>query len=79
MEHMLIIGLRGDGPPIDFTCLAQPSLERAQTRGGGMVLDTARGQLHRTALYGKGGTRGLDLDIVENYVVRTLSWTVLSE
>ena len=29
LEHMMVIAVKGEGQPVDFTCLAQPTLERA--------------------------------------------------
>ena len=81
-EHMVVIAVEANGPPIDFSCLAQPRIEQAEaarTRGGEGkdMLETPLGGLFKSALYGRGTTRGLDVDAVENYALRLLSWQVL--
>jgi hypothetical protein len=79
LEHLLLIAVKGEGPPIDFSCLAQRSLERAEAveRGiGRSSLATPLGRLLKSAVYAQGATRGLDLIDADAQVLRLLSWTV---
>lgn len=79
LEHVVIIAVQGEGAPVDFSCLAQPTLERAKVkvaaRGGGPdALASPLGQLFRNALYGGGvGRRGLGADDVDKYALKLLS------
>ncbi|MCC6418852.1 MAG: caspase family protein [Gemmataceae bacterium] len=81
LEHMLVIAVRADGPPVDFTCLAQPTLERAEqaaTRGAArQTLASPLGRLFQNALYARGATRGLDAEAIDNHALRLLSWRVV--
>lgn len=80
LEHVVAIAVRGKGQPIDFTCLAQSKLEKAEeaaTRGGGsQALHSPLGGLLKKALYAQGATRGLDMVEADTQVLRLLSWTV---
>ncbi len=74
-----MIAVKADGQPVDFTCLAQPSLARAAdaaTRGGRAPLATPLGRFLKHALYANGAVRGLDLVEADAPVLRLLSWTV---
>jgi hypothetical protein len=80
LEHMVVIAVKGEGQPIDFTCLEQPTLARAEdvaTRGAGRpAFGSPLGKLLRNALYAGGTTRGLDMEEVDSQVLRLLSWSV---
>lgn len=80
LEHVVVIAVKAEGQPIDFTCLAQPTLEKAQesaTRGGGkQPLNSRLGGLLRKALYAQGASRGLDIVEADTQVLRLLSWSV---
>lgn len=79
-EHMVAIAVRAEPQrmPVDFSCLCQPSIEKAQaTRGAVQDLDTPLGRLFKNALFARGGTRGLDCTSIDRHAVRVLSWKVL--
>lgn len=81
-EHMLLLAVRAENPaePVDFHCLAQPSLER--TRGNPAIargLDTPLGRLLRQAVFADGQTRGLGDVELGSYAVRRLTWEVVRE
>ena len=79
-EHMLVIAVRSEPQriPIDFTCLCQPSIEKAEaTRGAQQGLDSPLGKLFQNAVFARGGTRGLDSTSVDTHAIRLLSWKVL--
>jgi hypothetical protein len=80
LEHVVVIAVKGEGQPIDFTCLAQPTLEKAEesaTRGAGKkALDSPLGGLLKKALYAQGASRGLDMVEADTQVLRLLSWSV---
>jgi hypothetical protein len=79
LEHVVVIAVKGEGQPIDFTCLAQPTLEKAQeaaTRGAGkQAIDSPLGGLLKKAMYAQGASRGLDMVEADMQVLRLLSWS----
>jgi hypothetical protein len=76
LEHVLMIAVEGGGgPPVDFSCLAQPSERGAQEADVGKALDTPLGRLLRHALYTSGTTRGSRT--TDNHQVRVLTWHLL--
>jgi hypothetical protein len=81
LEHVVVIAVKGEGQPIDFTCLAQPTLEKAEetaTRGAGkQALDSPLGGLLKKAMFAQGTSRGLDMVEADTQVLRLLSWSVL--
>jgi hypothetical protein len=83
LEHMLALAVRGEGPPIDFSCLQQRTLAQAQaavTRGNArQVLGSPLGRLLRYALFASGNTRGFEMDEVNDHALRLLSWRVAPE
>ena len=77
LEHMMVIAVKGEGQPVDFTCLAQPTLERAEsTRGADKSLSSPLGRLLKNAMYAQGASRGLDVVEADAQVFRLLSWSV---
>jgi len=85
IEHMLVLAVQTGPRPVDFTCLAQPSLDRARgtqgTRGSGDdALATPLGQFLAVASYtndnGPGKSRGLTRRLTEQCMLRRLSWEV---
>jgi hypothetical protein len=77
LEHMMVIAVKGEGQPVDFTCLAQPTLERAVERSGANpALGTPLGRLLKNAVYAQGASRGLDVVEANTQVLRLLSWSV---
>lgn len=80
LEHLVAIAVRGEGQPLDFTCLAQPTLELARTRGNGdRNLRSPLGQLLAHSLFNQGTTRGLGAEEIDNHALRLLSWQVEAE
>lgn len=75
LEHLVVIAMKGKpvDSPVDFSFLAQPTLERSRAAGG-ENLQSPLGKVLQTALYGDGNTRGFASDEVENYQIKTLSW-----
>ena len=80
LEHVVVIAVKGEGLPIDFTCLAQPTLEKANAATdralGSSALDSPLGGLLKNALYAQGASRGLDMGEADTQVLRLLSWSV---
>ncbi len=71
LEHLVVIAIPGVGQPIDFTCLAQPGLERAVERSGGkQALDSPLGRLLKHAMFAQRGTRGLDIVEADTQMMR---------
>jgi hypothetical protein len=79
LEHMIAIAVEAQSgqQPIDFSCLAQPTIESIRTRGIDQPLESPLGRLFKQALYSQGGTRGLDAAEVDRHAVRVISWQVV--
>jgi hypothetical protein len=74
-EQVVAIAVRAGRDRGDFTCLEQPTLERARgTAGAVQTLDSPFGRLIQSAMYGSGTTRGLAVGEVQAYAVRLLPW-----
>lgn len=77
-EHLVVIAVKASGPPVDFTGLAQPRLERSRavalTRGANDVMQTPAGKLLENALYGEGEVRGLNTRDIQDFAVNLLDW-----
>jgi hypothetical protein len=80
LEHLVVIAVKGDGPPIDFTILAQPTLAGAREVARGKEetpLGTPLGRLLKGAMYGQGTARDLGAEIeADAQAFRLLSWSV---
>ncbi len=77
-DRIVVIAVKSEGQPVDFSVLQQPSLPaaRATLRGAGdPTLESPLGALCQAALYGKGKTRGSDLRLT-NYKMDLISWRV---
>ena len=77
LEHLIVIAVKADGQPVDFTWLAQKSLEQARAVGlrrGGLANDNPLGQLFEQALFGAGQTRGLKTASARTVAVQAVSW-----
>jgi hypothetical protein len=79
LENMIVIAVKakGEEPPLDFTCLTQPTLKQAQDRSVGdpqRGIDSPLGQLFQHALFGEGTTRDLTPVALNDYSLRLLSW-----
>jgi hypothetical protein len=85
LEHLVLIGVRAtEGQPLDFSALAQPSLEKAEnverTRGGPAGgLKSPLGKLFQNALYGRGTTRGVQRDELDDHTLKLFSWQIRAE
>ncbi|MFT3889988.1 MAG: hypothetical protein QM713_17740 [Arachnia sp.] len=55
LEHLIAIVVPGKGEVVDFSVLAQPSIERTR---GGPAMGTPLGELLRNAVFADGTTRG---------------------
>lgn len=73
-EKVVMIAVTGGGPPKDFTFLAQPTLDVPKGARGQATFDTPLGHLFRTARYGDGNTRGIDVDVVTQYDMTIIDW-----
>jgi hypothetical protein len=85
IEHMLVLAVQAGARPVDFSCLAQPSLDRARgTSVTGSSVDealaTPLGQFLAVASYtndeAHGKPRGLTRRLTEQCMLRRLSWEV---
>ena len=87
-EYMLVLAVQSSDRPVDFSALAQPTIERARevrsTRGsGGDVLASPLGKFLAVASYtneaSPGATRGITRRLTEQCAMRRLSWEVASK
>ena len=73
-ENAVVIAVKADGPMVDFTALAQPTLPLARGKEKGRGVEKSRGlespvgKLMQTILYGEGATRSVKRREVANYV-----------
>ena len=65
-EHLVVIAVRGQGQPIDFTLLAQPKLPRARGAVVNRPLKSPLGRLLSRGMFGEGRARGLDAGDVDD-------------
>jgi hypothetical protein len=84
LEHLVAIAVRaGDDQAVDFSQLAQPTLEKAKdmdrTRGGSSGLDSPLGKLLQHAMFGQGGTRGGTPEMIDDYSIQVHSWRICPE
>jgi hypothetical protein len=78
LEHMIVLAIKGEGQPVDFSGLEQPRLEAVRTRGLGNQggLATPLGLLLQAGLYGQGASRGLSRQNIQDYSMQLYSWRV---
>jgi hypothetical protein len=82
LEHLIVIAVKGEGiVPVDFSGLAQPTIELAKQesgdrRGGDKALTSALGRLLQTALYREGTTRGEEMRDPGDHLLRRFSLEV---
>ena len=78
LEHLVAIVVKADREVVDFTSLAQPSLETVKTRGGPAhsSLDSPLGQLLKHAVFAEGTTRGVKRTAVKAHRLQLLTWEV---
>ncbi len=82
LEHLVVVAVKGTaGQPVNFSALAQPTLEEAQaaerTRGGPSATDSPLGRLLNQAMFATGGTRSVDCESLDQYRLDILSWKVV--
>lgn len=73
LEHVVVIALKAEGQPVEFSWLAQDSIERihnARSAGVEGPLD----QLFQQAMFGRTSTRGLKVVEAESAYLNVLSW-----
>ncbi len=77
-EHVILIAIKAQGPPADFSWIAQPTIERARGNNLGtrdiITFESPLGRLFQHAIYSQGTARGLPNGELDNYVIRILSW-----
>lgn len=80
LEHMLVIAVRGEGPPMDFAWLSQPTMAAARgssgTRGG---MQSPLEKLLENAAFAGSSTRGRDRQSVDKNCIRLISWKVVDK
>jgi hypothetical protein len=80
VEHLVIITVKGQGQPVDFCQLEQPTLALARGAAGGQeALDTPLGKLLQRGMYGTGSSRGATADEVEDYSMLVIPLNVVPQ
>lgn len=79
LEHLVVVAVRATGQPMDFTRLAQESIE--QVRGSGATrsaaagsLETPLGALLQQAMYAGGNVRGVTAAEAGDAAIEVVSW-----
>ncbi len=78
IEHLVVIAVKADREVVDFTCLAQPSLQALKTRGHSddRSLTSPLGRLLKHAVFADGQTRGIRRTAVKAYSLDLLTWEI---
>ncbi len=81
LEHMVVIAVqaRPGEQPVDFSCLAQPTLPQAVARAAGTrsaTIDSPLGRLLQFSLYRAGSERGMVRAALADHSLKVLSWEV---
>jgi Caspase domain len=85
LEQIVVIAVKANGQPVDFSQLAQPTLEqaieKAKTRGDDQkqALDTPLGKLLKRGMFGQGNTRGASAEEIAEHALFTVSFNVRPE
>lgn len=76
VEHLIAIAVKSQREVVDFTCLAQSSVDRTETRGSGekATLNSPLGQLLDHAVFSGSPTRGLKQTSVKSHWMKLVSW-----
>jgi hypothetical protein len=80
LEHVVVLAVKAAGPPVDFSRLEQPTIEKARgtkLRGGRDGLGSPLGQLLQQAFFAEGGTRGLEKVAIDEYAADRFSWNTV--
>src|SRR5690606_38573461 len=81
-EHLLVVATNGQGQPLDFSWLAQDSLEQARSLGAAPLQasqTTPLGQLLKQSLFNPSAQRGLKLAATTDVVFRSISWQTVGD
>jgi hypothetical protein len=78
LEHMVLLAVAAKDAPLDFTWLAQPTLQAARDLPGvrGEAFDSPLGQLLESAAFAPGNARDAEAVEIRQSCIRTLSWKV---
>lgn len=78
LEHLVVIAVKADGEVVDFTVLAQPSLEAVRTRSGtdDKSLTSPLGELLKQAVFADGQSRGMKRTAVKVHCLQLLTWEI---
>lgn len=78
LEHVVVIAVKAEGQPVDFSSLEQPTIETAKARGGASrSLESPLGRLLQKGLYGEGKSRGMAREEIDDHTMSLLSWHVV--
>ena len=83
LEHLIVIGVKSAGQPVDFSWLAQDSLEQVRSIARTHArldhsLKSPLSRLLQSALFAEGTTRGVRMKSVSNVSMRVVSWRTVN-
>jgi hypothetical protein len=77
-EYMVLIAVKGEGEPVDFSILAEETAAGAGTavkkKGGSDPFKSPLGELYQSALYGKGNRKGIERAQIGSHILRLITW-----
>ncbi len=74
-EHLVVIAVASKGQPLEFSWLAQESIEQVATRSSqAKSLESPIGELLQNAMFASGTTRGYGTIDAKDVSVRVLTW-----
>jgi hypothetical protein len=78
LEHMVLLAVAAKDAPLDFTWLAQPTLQAARDLPGvrGEAFESPLGQLLESAAFAPANARDAEAVEIRQSCIRTLSWKV---
>jgi hypothetical protein len=83
VENLVVIAIKASTKePIDFSFMAQPTLEKATKERGRTLLDAPKSALEllmENSLYGSGGTRTISRRAVDDFAFRIVPWHLSPE
>jgi hypothetical protein len=69
-EHLVVLAVKAEGRPVDFSWLAQPSLETVRDT----VDKSPLGQLLQSGVFRQGNTRGAKLRVINDHALVLRTW-----
>lgn len=75
VERVVVIAVKHQDQAVDFTWLAQPTIDKERKKGAGEAA-TPLDELLESSLYGEGNAKGVRRRDLGDYTIRAISWTI---